>query len=97
MAFSVPDGFGCWLVGTALPEDFRSVSAPRPGIRKEFLPTGTVDDAGVVQHAASGLSLCHRADHAAEKRADDGRSGQGYAILMLTGWPRTTLGTSGDG
>ena len=61
------------------------------GIRKGFLPTETVDDAGVVQHAASGLSLCHRDDHAAEKRADDGRSGQGFAILMLTGWPRTTL------
>ena len=68
-----------------------SVSAPRPGLRREFLPTGTVDDPGVVQNAASGLSLCHRDDHAAETRADDGRTGQGFAILMLTGWPRTTL------
>ena len=45
MAFSLSGRFGCWLVQRCQ-RVWGSVSAPRPGLRKVFLPTETVDDAG---------------------------------------------------
>ena len=52
---------------------FRVGVSPAAGGYARILTTETVDDPRVVQHAASGLSLCRRDDHAAEKRAGDGR------------------------
>jgi hypothetical protein len=53
------------------------VSPRGRGNTQGFYPLKIVDDVAVVQHAASEPSLCPQGDHAAEKRADDGRREQG--------------------
>lgn len=61
------------LLEPVSPEDQGRCQPRGRGDTQGFCPLKIVDDVAVVQHAASEPSLCPQGDHAAEKRADDGR------------------------
>ena len=91
LAVSLPDWVGVVNSDRCRQRIRVGVSPRGRGDTQGFCPLKIVDDVAVVQHAASEPSLCPQGDHAAEKRADDGRREQGLRFWMLTGWPRTTL------